>query len=160
RLYGKARRALDRMSNHASDTGLQHDCVMIFPQGVFSGAGMSALKHSNFIAAVNNDVVSADLDPAPVSVADVWATAVMRYSGFPIFTRRYPWEGIENFAFDILLGKPALIVIHHDYCSDGCDQLNSFIEELNRLKCSLRWRSLGGVIRHSYRQRSFSSAGT
>ena len=155
RLYGKARRALERMSNHASDTGLQHDCVMVFPQGVFSKAGMSALKHTNFIAAVNNDVVSTDLEP--VTIADVWKTAVMRYSGFPIFTRRYPWEGIENFAFDLLLGKPALIVIHHDYCSDGCDRLNGFIEELNRLKCPLRWRNLADVIRHSYRQRPLSS---
>jgi hypothetical protein len=60
--------------------------------------------------------VSTDAGQPALTIADLWAPAVMRYSSFPIFTRRYPWEGIENFAFDILLGKPALIVIHHDYC--------------------------------------------
>jgi hypothetical protein len=81
---------------------------------------------------------------------------VMRYSNFPIFTRRYPWEGVENFAFDALLGKPVLILIHHDYCSDHCARLVSFIERLNALKCRLTWRSLGDVVRRSYREREFS----
>lgn len=160
RLYAKAKRALERMTNHARRTGVAHDCVMIFPQGVFSNAGMAALKQTDFIAAVNNDVVNADEEPAPVTVADVWAAAVMRYSDFPIFTRRYPWEGVENFAFDVLLGKPALIVIHHEYCCDGCERLNKFVEALNGLKCSLRWRNLGDVIRHSYWQRTVSSGRT
>ena len=62
----------------------------------------------------------------------------MRYSSFPIFTRRYPWEGIENFAFDILLGKPALIVIHHDYCSDGYDRLTDIRGGSEWVKLSLR----------------------
>src|SRR5439155_5606528 len=51
---------------------------------------------------------------------------------------------------------PALIVIHHDYCSDGYKRLNKFVEALNGLKCSLRWRNLGDVIRHSYSQRTVS----
>ena len=157
RLYGKARRALKRMSRHARDTGLQHDCVMVFPQGVFSKAGMDALKHTNFIGAVNNDVVSTDAGQPPLTIADLWAPAVMRYSSFPIFTRRYPWEGIENFAFDILLGKPALIVIHHDYCSDGYDRLTTFVEALNGLNCSLHWNNLGNVVRRSFRQKPLSS---
>ena len=157
RLYGKARRALKRMSWHARDTGLQHDCVMVFPQGVFSKAGMDALKHTNFIGAVNNDVVSTDAGQPALTIADVWTPAVMRYSSFPIFTRRYPWEGIENFAFDILLGKPAFIVIHHDYCSDGYDRLTTFVEALNGLNCSVHWNNLGNVVRRSFRQKPLSS---
>ena len=156
RLYGKARRALERMSQHARDTGLQHDCVMVFPQGVFSKAGMDALKHTTFIGAANNDVVSTDAGQPALTIADLWAPAVMRYSSFPIFTRRYPWEGIENFAFDILLGKPALIVIHHDYCSDGYDRLTTFVEALNGLNCSLHWNNLGNVVRRSFRRKRLS----
>jgi hypothetical protein len=157
RLYGTARRALERMSRHARDTGLQHDCVMVFPQGVFSKAGMDALKHTNFIGAVNNDVVSTDGGQPALMIADLWEPAVMRYSSFPIFTRRYPWEGVENFAFDILLGKPALIVIHHDYFSDGYDRLITFVEALNGLNCSLRWNNLGNVVRRSFRRKPLSS---
>src|SRR6266480_5816731 len=123
RLYWKAQQALERMNRHESITGIRHDRVMVFPQGIFSEAAMSALKHTDLIAAVNNDVVCAGPHRCAITISDVWDIAVMRYSNFPIFTRRYPWEGVENFAFDALLGKPVLILIHHDYCSDHCRRL-------------------------------------
>jgi len=157
RLYWKAQQALERMNRHESITGIRHDRVMVFPQGVFSEAAMSALKHTDLIAAVNSDVICTDPHPRAITISDVWDIAVMRYSNFPIFTRRYPWEGIENFAFDALLGKPVLILIHHDYCSDHCARLVSFIERLNALKYRLTWRSLGDVVRRSCRQRKLSS---
>ena len=133
RLYWKAQQALERMNRHESITGIRHDRVMVFPQGVFSEAAMSALKHTDLIAAVNSDVICADPHPRAITISDVWDIAVMRYSNFPIFTRRYPSEAIENFAFDALLGKPVLILIHHDYCSDHCARLVSFIERLPRM---------------------------
>jgi hypothetical protein len=157
RLYWKAQQALERMNAHQSMTGIRHDRVMVFPQGIFSEAAMSALKHTDLIAAVNNDVISADLHRRAVSLAELWDIAIMGY-GFPLFTRRYPWEGIENFAFDALLGKSAIIIIHHDYCSDRCLRLIQFIDRLNSLKCQPTWRSLGEVVRRSYRQRQLSSS--
>jgi hypothetical protein len=156
RLYWKTQQALERMNRHESITGIRHDRVMVFPQGIFSEAAMSALKHTDLIAAVNNDVICAEPHPRAITISDVWDIAVMRYSNFPIFTRRYPWEEVENFAFDVLLGKPAIIVIHHDYCSDRCRRLVDFIQGLNALKCALEWRSLGEVVRRSYRQRRLS----
>ena len=116
---------------------------------------MSAIKRTDLIAAVNNDIISADPEPRAITVSDVWDIAVMGYP-FPLFTRRYPWEGIENFAFDALLGKPAIAVIHHDYCSDRCARLVNFVERLNALQCAPTWRSLGDVVRRSYRQREVS----
>ena len=116
---------------------------------------MSALKHTDLIAAVNNDVVSADPRPRAITISDVWDIAVMSYS-FPLFTRRYPWEGIENFAFDTLLGKPAIAVIHHDYCSDHCARLVKFVQQVNALQCAPTWRNLGDVVRRSCRQRAVS----
>jgi hypothetical protein len=156
RLYWKTQQALERMNRHESITGIHHDRVMVFPQGIFSQAAMSALKHTDLLAAVNSDVVSADSHPRAVTVSDVWDTAVMCYSSFPLFTRRYPWEGIENFAFDALLGKPAIILIHHDYCSDHCRCLVDIVDRLNALKCRLTWRGLGDVVRRSCRQRQLS----
>jgi hypothetical protein len=47
-------------------------------------------------------------------------------------------------------------LIHHDYCSDHCARLVSFIERLNALKYRLEWRSLTEVVRGSYRQREIS----
>jgi hypothetical protein len=156
RLYWKAQQALERMNRHESITGIRHDRVMVFPQGIFSAAAMSVLKHTDLIAAVNNDVVCADPHPCAITISDVWDIAVMRYSNFPLFTRRYPWEGVENFAFDALLGKPVIIIIHHDYCSDHCKRLVDFVDRLNALKCRLTWCSLGEVVRRSCRQRELS----
>ncbi len=156
RLHGKAEEALERMERHESNTGLRHDRVMVFPQGVFSEAAMSAIKRTELIAAVNNDTISGDPSPRAITIADVWDIAVMCYSDFPLFTRRYPWEGVENFAFDILLGKPAISIIHHDYCSDHCQRLVQFVDRLNAVKSSITWRSLGEVVRRSCRMREVS----
>ncbi len=64
RLYWKAQQALERMDRHEAITGISHDPVMVFPQGVFSEAAMSALKRTNLIASVNNDIISADPHPS------------------------------------------------------------------------------------------------
>jgi len=155
RLYWKARQALARMNRHKAITGISHDPVMVFPQGVFSEAAMSALRRTNLIASVNNDIISSDPHPRAITVSDVWDIAVMRYT-FPLFTRRYPWEGIENFAFDALLGKPAIAVIHHDYCSDHCARLVNFVQQVNALQRAPTWRNLGDIVRRSCRQRGDS----
>ena len=62
---------------------------MVFPQGVFSEAAMSALKHTDLIGAVNNDTISADPQPRAITISELWDIAVMGYGNFPIFTRRY-----------------------------------------------------------------------
>jgi hypothetical protein len=155
RLCWKVQQATERMSRHRSITGIHHDPVMVFPQGIFSEAAMSALKHTDLIAAVNNDVISVDPCPRAITISDMWDIALMGYT-FPLFTRRYPWEGIENFAFDALLGKPAIAVIHHDYCSDHCAHLVNFVQQLNALQCAPTWRNLGEVVRRSCRQRETS----
>ena len=81
----------------------------------------------------------------------------MNYDSFPIFTRRDPWQGVENFAFDILLGKPCIAVVHHNDCHDNCRHVVEFIDQLNRLNARLEWRDLGTVVRRSFRQRKLSS---
>jgi hypothetical protein len=157
RVRSKARQAVDRMSGHETRTGIHYDRIMVFPQGVFSQVAMDVLKRSNFTAAVNTEVMSVDLHPQAIRISDVWDVAVMRYSDFPIFTRRYPSQGIENFAFDILLGKPCIVVIHHDFCRDRYKHLLDFVNRLNSLRCPLSWCSLGEVVRRSCRQRELSS---
>ena len=91
---------------------------MIFPQGVFSSVCPAVLKRNGFLAAVNTETVPVDSDNARTKISDLWDVAIMSYQGFPIFTRRYSFHGLENFAFDLLLGKPCLIVCHHDFFKD------------------------------------------
>ena len=157
RLAWKSRQALQHMARHATRTGLPHDRVMVFPQGVFSEAAMSALKHGGFIGTVNSEVVSADPSPCMISVADYWGVALMNYSDFPIFTRRCPWLGVENFAFDILLGKPCLLCTHHNDFHDDGRHVEEFMARLVKLNAKLRWTNLAEVARRSFRQREISA---
>ena len=156
-LRAIAREAVRRMSLHEGRTGLIHDRVMVFPRGVFSEQAILELKHANFSAVVNTEVHSSLLRGRKLRIFDVWDAAVMSYDDFPIYTRRYPAQGIENLAFDLLLGKPCLVVIHHDFFSNGYDRLAQFIDQLNALNVSLFWRRLGEVVRRGYRQRELSS---
>lgn len=152
-LQRKAGLAQSRMQNHQARTGIQHDPVMVFPQGVFSSACPEVLSRSGFLAAVNTEVIPVDAQNVRTRISDVWDVAITAYGGFPIFTRRYPSHGLENFAFDLLLGKPCLIVVHHDSFNDGGAALVDLIQEIESFNCSLRWRSLGEVIRRACRWR-------
>jgi hypothetical protein len=156
RLRAAASEAVRRMSLHERRTGLAHERVMVFPQGMFSKEAILELKRAGFDAAVNTEVHSNPPRERKLTISDVWDVAVMTYSEFPIYTRRYPAQAIENFAFDLLLGKPCLIVIHHDFCSDGYARLARLVVQLKALKVPLSWRSLGEVLRRSYRQKEVS----
>jgi hypothetical protein len=145
------------MSLHEERTGLAHDRIMVFPQGAFSEQAIFELKRAGFDAVVNTEINSNPPLRRKLRISDAWDIAVMSYDDFPIYSRRYPGQGIENFAFDLLLGKPCLVVIHHDFCGNGYSRLVQFIDQLNALKVPLAWRSLGDVVRRSYRQREVSS---
>lgn len=139
-----------RMEYFRRRTSITADCVMIFPQGKFSPETGRALKLNEFAAAVNTEVAPAHAAVNETKIADLWNVAIMRYGTFPIFTRRYLHHGIENFAFDALLGKPCLIAAHHDVFRNHAHDLVDLITRLNSLKWNLVWRPLGEVIRRSF----------
>jgi hypothetical protein len=153
-LHTRAQLARSRMQNHEARTGIRHDCIMVFPQGAFSSACPEVLKHNGFLAAANTEVLPVDFQNARTRIRDVWDVAIMTYGNFPIFTRRYAFHGLENFAFDLLLGKPCLIVAHHDFFKDDGVALIELIEKFGSLNCCLRWQPLGQVIRRACRRRS------
>jgi hypothetical protein len=153
-LDSRAHLARSRMRNHEARTSIQHDSIMVFPQGVFSSICPEVLKRNGFLAAVNTEIVPVDSENARTRIRDVWDVAIMTYGSFPIFTRRYAFHGLENFAFDLLLGKPCLIVAHHDFFKDGGAALIELIERIGSLNCRLSWRPLGQVIRKACRRRT------
>jgi len=156
RLAWKSHQSLSRMERNMERTKLSHDRVMVFPQGVFSEISLEVLKRAGFLATVNSEVISTDPEPQKISVADYWNVAVMNFGGFPIFTRRAPWLGVENFAFDVLLGKPLLICTHHNDFHDDGKHIEEFFSRLSKLNAPLRWMTLAEVARRSYRQRDVS----
>jgi hypothetical protein len=153
-LHARAQLARSRMRNHEARTGIQHDSIMVFPQGAFSSVSPEVLKHNGFLAAVNTEIVPVDSQNARTRIRDVWDVALMTYGSFPIFTRRYAFHGLENFAFDLLLGKPCLIVAHHDSFKDGGAALIELVKKIRCLNCRPQWRPLGQVIRRACRRRS------
>jgi hypothetical protein len=154
-LNRKIRTARQRMDWFHRTTAVEFEPVMVFPQGAFSPETGRALKLNGFVASVNTEVAPANGATNETKVADLWNVAIMKYGTFPIFTRRYLEHGIENFAFDALLGKPCLIVAHHDAFRDHARNLVDFIERLKSLSWNLVWRPLGDVILRSFRKRSF-----
>ena len=152
-LTERCRAALHRMNSLQWRTGLPYDNVMVYPQGVFSPESGRVLKLCGFDAAVNTEVSPAGGAANETRVRDLWDTAILRYGNFPIFTRRYISHGIENFAFDALLGKPCFIVAHHDTFQDKGRELAEFVGRLNGLNCKMKWRPLGEAIQGSYKVR-------
>jgi len=155
RLDRKAGLALRRMESQQKRTGATFEPVMVFPQGLFSKAAIPALRANNYLAAVNTTCFPRDSSPDDLRVGDFLRPAVTRYNGFPIFQRHYP-RRIFDFAFDLFLGKPALIVEHHEYFRDGCGALEDLVAELYKLEPALSWPSLGAQLTRSCLQRSMS----
>jgi hypothetical protein len=155
-LNRRTKTASQRMNLLFQRTSLPHDRIMVFPQGAFSPEVGRALKLNGFVAAVNTEVAPSNSTRNDTKIADLWNIAIMKYGTFPIFTRRYITHGVENFAFDALLGKPCLVVAHHEIFKNRGSKLMEFIGRLNSLTWNLRWCSLGDVISHSFKCRSYT----
>ena len=124
---------------------------MVFPQGAFSSEAVTALKTNNYVAAVNTEIAPGDNTVNKTTIADLWSVAILRYGQFPIYTRRYMHHGIENFAFDGLLGKPSFLVGHHELLRNHGKNLSEFIARLTCLHWKLCWRTVGEAVIRSYR---------
>jgi hypothetical protein len=152
-LDRRARLAQTRMRKHQARTGIRHDPVMVFPHGAFSSVCPEILKLNGFVASVNTEIAPVDADQPTTRIRDVWDLAILRYGSFAIYTRRYQHHGLENFAFDLLLGKPCFIVAHHESLRDGGASLLTLIDRLQALNCTLKWQSPGHIVSRAYRRR-------
>ncbi len=146
-LRGKAQLALDRMRRHRQLSGIPFDEVMVFPQGLFSGEAIPALKAAGYLAAVNTELSPSTIS-ASLSIRDLLDVAVTRFADFPLFGRHYT-NDIAEFAFDLFLGKPALAVEHHGYFKDGHEALETFIARLKALDSRIEWTSLDTICSHA-----------
>jgi hypothetical protein len=148
-LLSKARTSRARMAKHRAVTGVPCDNVMVFPHGVFSTAALRATKQAGFLAAVNSTPFPVDDPPAKLRMRDLLSPAVTRHSSLPLFIRHYPTRPAE-FALDLFLGKPALMVEHHDYFRDGYQRLEAFAAQINHLNDTIYWCGLEEIARNSY----------
>jgi hypothetical protein len=144
-LSGKCRLALQRTEVLRQLTGLSCDPVMVFPQGLFSKAAVAALRENEFLAAVNSTLFPTDAQAGEFSVADLIEPAYASLEDFPIFLRRYPRDPVQC-AIDIFLGRPLLLVEHHDYFRHGYAECRRFLEAMNSLRCCISWERLDHIV--------------
>ncbi|MBV9130469.1 MAG: hypothetical protein JO298_08785 [Verrucomicrobia bacterium] len=135
-----------RMDAHQQDTGLPYQSVMVFPQGIFSVEAMSCLRTGGYLAAVNTEVADCSHE-ARVSLQDLLDPAVLCYDEFPLFTRRKPEDGALNFAVDSFLGKPCLVVLHHDFFKGGMKKLEELVLNFRNFHPELSWDSLENIVK-------------
>jgi hypothetical protein len=150
--------SLHRMRSLARRSGLRYDRVIIFPQGRFSRSAMVALRESTFVAAVNTELVD-DRTQCGVRAVELLKPAITSYAGFPLFLRRKPGTAIANFALDLLLGKPCLVVTHHDDFQEGMESFVSLVGALNALEPTLRWTNLETIVSETYSSRPNAAGG-
>lgn len=140
-LYHKCHQALERMKAHQEFCGVGFEDVMVFPQGIFSTVSLAALKRAGYLASVNSTPYPVDAENE-LCLRDLLEVAMTRFEGFPLFTRQYPTQ-FPELAFDLFLGKPALIVEHHQYFRGGYEPLSGLVEKLYGQDSRLEWGPVG-----------------
>jgi len=82
--------------------------------------------------------------------------AILSFGGFPLFMRRPAESSLADFALDLLLEKPCLVVTHHQYYEQGLKPLQAAVESLNALQPDMTWTNLENGISSTYSLRSKS----
>jgi hypothetical protein len=145
RLMSTLLTARRRMEAHQGRTGLPHQTVMVFPQGVFSIEAMDCLRSAGYLAAANTEVADC-WSQGHLTLQDLLQPTVLCYEGSPLFARRRPDDGIVNFAVDSFLGKPCLVVLHHDFFKGGVRELEELVHAFANFHPRLSWDSLENIV--------------
>ena len=136
-------------------TGLPCDRIMVFPQGKFSVDAMAALGSHNFDAAVNTGPRPFQ-QPLQLTLRDLALPAVLRYSGFPLFLRKYSKDTQDaDIAFRLFFGIPILIVEHHDIFANP-QTLIEAVDRINRAAPGIRWSGVGDAVKGSFLRKQLS----
>jgi hypothetical protein len=131
------------MEKHKKAFGLAYDDIMIFPNGRFSIESMRIIQEQGFSAVVNTRLLATNYRGG-VTLCDLIKPATAYY-GPPLFLRRYPHRN-EDYAFDLFLGRPALIVQHNLDFSDDWKSIIGLIRQLKKMDSNLKWMPLGKLV--------------
>ena len=151
----KARQALERMKVHRERSGIDFDDVMVFPQCRFSTAAMAALKDCGYLAVANSSEYPVDVTEG-IPLRDLLSVAITRFSNVPLFIRRAALN-VAELAFDLFLGKPALMVEHHAFFRDNYNAVAGIVEKVHGLDAHLRWADLATICSQAHVKRNTDS---
>ena len=150
--------AWQRMKRHRKRTGLGSEPLMVCPQEQYSIEGMRAFSDSRqFLGLVNTGCMPRNLATPQICGADLLLPAQDSFFGFPVFKRHY-WGEPSVFAMALFLGKPAILVEHHEFFREGPAGVEEFVARLAKLRPSLRWTSLYETVTRTHLRRRISNA--
>jgi hypothetical protein len=146
----------ERMERHRHRTGLRSEPLMVCPQEQYSLQAMRAFSDSRqFLGLVNTACMPRNLKTGQMTGADLLLPAQDSFFGFPIFKRHY-WNGMAVFAMALFLGKPAILVEHHEFFRNGSSGAEEFVRRLAELRPDLKWTSLTETVTRTHLRRRVS----
>ena len=156
-LLGRNFRASQRMGWHRDRTGLAGEPLMVCPQEQYSLEAMRAFADSRqFAGLVCTACMPRNLSAPQICGADLLLPAQDSFFGFPVFKRHY-WTDISIFAMALFLGKPAILVEHHEFFRGGPGGAEKFVSELAAVRPNLQWTSLAETARRTHWRRRLSA---
>jgi hypothetical protein len=144
-LRWRAEAAMAAMRLHQSSTGVGFEPIMVFPYGRFASHAIDALAGAGFLAAVNSTFLATDARGG-VCLKHLLEPAITAYGPLPLLRRRAP-EYLNRFRYDVVLGKPVLLVEHHNYFSDGGAAFRQVFDGVRVITPCIEWAALGDIAR-------------
>lgn len=146
----------ERMNKHARRTGLQAEALMVCPQEKYSLQAMKAFSDGRqFLGLVSTACMPRNLASPQLKGWDLLLPAQDSFFGFPAFKRHYSGN-TAVFALALFLGKPAILVEHHEFFRHGPAGAEEFARLLLGLRPDLRWKSLVKTITSTHARRRLS----
>jgi hypothetical protein len=150
--------ARERMERHRERTGLGNEFLMVCPQEQYSLEAMRAFADSRqFVGLICTACMPRNLSSPQICGADLLLPAQDLFYGFPVFKRHY-WNGMAVFAMSLFLGKPAILVEHHDFFRDGSVGAEEFARRLAEMRPDLKWKSLAETVMRTHARRRVSKS--
>jgi hypothetical protein len=148
--------ARERMGLPRRSTGLESEPLMVCPQERYSLEAMEAFSDSRqFLGLISTACMPRNQASPKVSGADLLLPAQDSLFGFPVFKRHY-WRDMSVFAMALFLGKPAILVEHHEFFRHGPTGAEEFVRRLAELRPDLEWKSLAETITRTHARRLVS----
>jgi hypothetical protein len=148
--------ARQRMERLRQRTGMPNEPLMVCPQEQYSLEAMRAFADSRqFIGLVCTACMPRNLTSPQLRGADLLLPAQDSFFGFPVFKRHY-WRGMSVFAMALFLGKPAILVEHHEFFRKGPAGVDAFVSALSKLQPNMKWTSLVETVTRTHLRRRVS----
>jgi len=149
--------ARERMEQHGRRTGLETEALMVCPQEKYSLEAMRAFADSRqFLGVVCTACMPRNLAEPKLTAADLLLPAQDSFFGLPVFKRHYSGADMSAFAMALFLGKPAILVEHHEFFRNGPSRAEEFVRRLAELSPALEWRSLFDTVTRTHARRKLS----